>query len=114
MKKGEQFQLVRISDAEYEQLKIAEPKTKSVKVLKRIQAFKLMYLGWKYSAIAEFLSVTNNTITNWINYYREGGIDSLLLLNLKADKQSQTLRRHTQPQQSYGHDVPSLCSFVFI
>ena len=84
MRKGEPFQRVSISDAEYEQLKVAEPKTKSVKVLKRIQAFKLMYLGWKYSAIAEFLSVTNNTITNWINYYKEGGIDSLLLLNYKG------------------------------
>lgn len=81
MRKGEPFQRVEISNAEYEQLKVAEPKTKSVKVLKRIQAFKLMYLGWKYSDIAEFLSVTNNTITNWINYYKEGGIDSLLVLN---------------------------------
>ena len=84
MRKGEPFQRVDISDTEYERLKVAEPKTKSVKVLKRIQAFKLMYLGWKYSDIAEFLSVTNNTITNWINYYKEGGIDSLLVLNYKG------------------------------
>ena len=81
MKKGEPFQRVYISNAEYEELKVAESKTKSVKVLKRIQAFKLMYLGWKYSDIPEFLSVTNNTITNWINYYKKGGIDSLLVLN---------------------------------
>ena len=84
MRKGEPFQRVEISDAEYEQLKVAESKTKSVKVLKRIQAFKLLYLGWKYSDIAGFLSVTNNTITNWINYYKEGGIDSLLVLNYKG------------------------------
>jgi len=81
MRKGEPFQRVKISNAEYEQLKVAESKTKSVKVLKRIQAFKLMYLGWKYSDIAEFLLVTNNTITNWINFYKEGGIESLLVLN---------------------------------
>ena len=84
MKKGEPFQRVSISDVEYEQLKVAEQKTKSVKVLKRIQAFKLLYLGWNYSDIAEFLSVTNNTITNWINFYKDGGIDSLLLLNYKG------------------------------
>ena len=84
MRKGESFQRVSISAAEYEQLKNAEPKTKSVKILKRIQAFKLIYLGWKYSDIAGFLSVTNNTITNWINYYKEGGIDSLLALNYKG------------------------------
>jgi transposase len=84
MRKGEQFQRVNISDAEYEQLKVAEHKTKSVKLHKRIQAFKLIYLGWNYSAIAEFLSVTNNTITNWINCYKEDGITSLLLLNYKG------------------------------
>ena len=84
MRKGEPFQRVSISDVEYEQLKVAEQKTKSVKVLKRIQAFKLLYLGWNYSDIAEFLSVTNNTITNWINFYKDGGIDSLLLLNYKG------------------------------
>ena len=84
MRKGEPFQRVVISDVEYEQLKVAEQKTKSVKLLKRIQAFKLLYLVWKYSEIAEFLSVTNNTITNWINYYKDGGIDSLLLLNYKG------------------------------
>ena len=84
MRKGEPFQRVVISDVEYEQLKVAEQKTKSVKLLKRIQAFKLLYLGWKYSEITEFLSVTNNTITNWINYYKDGGIDSLLLLNYKG------------------------------
>ena len=84
MRKGETFQRVSISEAEYEQLKLAERKVKSAKVLKRIQAFKLMYLGWKYSATAEFLLVTNNTLTNWINIYHEGGIDSLLTLRHKG------------------------------
>lgn len=84
MRKGEAFQRVSISEAEYEQLKLAEKKAKSVKVLKRIQAFKFIYLGWKYTDIAKFLSVTNNTITNWINIYQKGGIDSLLILNYKG------------------------------
>ena len=84
MRKGEAFQWVSISETEYEQLKRAERKVKSAKVLKRIQAFKRIYLGWKYSAIAEFLSVTNNTITNWINSYREGGIEALLTLHYKG------------------------------
>ena len=84
MRKGEVFQRVSISKIEYEQLKLAEREVSSVKVLKRIQAFKLIYLGWKYSAIAEFLSVTNNTLTNWINLYWAGGIDSLLTLHYKG------------------------------
>ena len=81
MRKGEVFQRVSISGVEYERLKLAEREVNSVKVLKRIQAFKLIFLGWKYSAIAEFLSVTNNTLTNWINLYNVGGIDSLLALH---------------------------------
>jgi len=84
MKKGEVFQRVSISEPEFDLLKQAERKVKSVKVLKRIQAFKLIYLGWKYSAIAEFLSVTNNTLTNWINLYLVGGVDSLLTLHYRG------------------------------
>jgi len=58
MIKGETFQRVVISEAEYEQLELAEKDVNSVKVLKRIQAFKFIYLGWKYTDIAKFLSVT--------------------------------------------------------
>jgi|LGOV01.1.fsa_nt_gb transposase len=105
MKKGEPFQRVDISDREYERLKVAEPKTKSVKVLKRIQAFKLMYLGWKYSDIAEFLSVTNNTITNWINYYKEGGIDSLLVLNYKGGQAKLTEEQLSELKIKAGEGV---------
>ena len=43
-----------------------------------------MYRGWKYSDIAEFLLVTNNTITNWINLYKVGGIESLLTLHYRG------------------------------
>ena len=84
MRKDIAFQRVSISEEEYEQLKLAEKKAKSVKVLKRIQAFKFIYLSWKYTDIAKFLSVTNNTITNWINIYQEGGISSLLTLHYKG------------------------------
>ncbi|MBE9593039.1 MAG: helix-turn-helix domain-containing protein, partial [Proteobacteria bacterium] len=84
MRKGETFQRVNISETEYEQLKRAERKVKSAKVLKRIQAFKLIYRDWKYSDIAEYLLVTNNTITNWINLYKVGGIESLLTLHYRG------------------------------
>ncbi|KAF5427769.1 MAG: hypothetical protein C5S41_01095 [Candidatus Methanomarinus sp.] len=51
MRKGETFQRVIISEAEYEQLKLAEKDVKSVKVLKRIQAFKFIYLGLQYQVL---------------------------------------------------------------
>ena len=57
-----------------------------------------MYLCWKYSAIAKFLSVTNNTITNWINYYKEGGIDSLLMLNYKGGQAKLSEEQLSEPK----------------
>jgi len=112
MRKGETFQRVCISDLEYEQLKVAEQKTKSVKLLKRIQTFKFMYLGWKYSAIAEFLSVTNNTITNWINYYKEGGIDSLLVLNYKGGQAKLSEKQLSELRNEAGKGVFAIAKDV--
>ena len=84
MRKGEKFQRVQISKEEYNNLVAVEKKIKSIKSLKRIQAFKLMYAGWKYGKIADFLSVTNNTLSNWIKIYNDGGISSLLLFQYKG------------------------------
>ena len=81
MKQGIKFQRVEISDKEYQTFKNIETTIRSNKVFKRVQAFKLMYKDWKYSEIAEFLSVTNNTITNWIKLYKSGGIGKLLNLS---------------------------------
>lgn len=84
MRKGEKFQRVQISKEEYSKLVAVEKKIKSAKSLKRVQAFKLMYAGWKYSQIADFLSVTNNTLSNWIKIYNDGGISSLLTFQYKG------------------------------
>jgi len=86
MKKDEIFQRVNISHEEYELLKNAEKKMESTKIYKRIQAFKLMYKKWKYSDIASFLSITRNTISNWVAIYRIGGINLLINLHYKGGK----------------------------
>lgn len=84
MIKGKKFERISISKTEYKQLKKAERKVKSAKVLKRIQAFKLMYLSWKYGAIADFLCVVKNTISEWIKLYKKGGIAAVISLNYKG------------------------------
>ncbi len=81
MRKGECFERVKISKKEYEWLENAEKNVLSAQVLKRIQAFKLMYLGWKYTAVAGFLCVTKNTISEWIKLYVAGGVASLITLH---------------------------------
>jgi transposase len=56
----------------------------SKKVYRRIQAFKLIYKGWKYTDIAEFLNVTKETMSNWIKLYKKDGIKGLISLKYKG------------------------------
>lgn len=84
MRKLEKFKWLAISKEEYNQLQKVEKKIKSPKVYQRIQAFKLMHKGWKYSAIAEFLNVTNDTITDWVNIYKKDGLSALLTLKYQG------------------------------
>ena len=84
MRKNEEFQRVKILKKEYTQLKEAERNVESAKIYKRIQAFKLIYKKWRYSAIADFLSVAKNTISEWVKIYQQDGIDALITLKYKG------------------------------
>lgn len=84
MRKGEKFERINISANDYSKLVKAEKKVKSAKILKRIQAFKLIHLDWKYRKIAKFLSITSDTITDWIRIYNAQGIDGLLTLRYRG------------------------------
>lgn len=90
MKKGEKFIRIQISEEEYKQLLEIEKKTVSKKILKRIQAFKLLYKKWKYSQIAQAVSIRNNTFTGWIKLYKEGGLDKVLSFNYKGGQSKLT------------------------
>ena len=48
MKKGEKFERVKLTKDEFRVLQKAEKKEIRPKILKRIQAFKLLYKKWKY------------------------------------------------------------------
>ena len=84
MRKGEIFQRLIISQKEYADLKMAEKRVESAKCYKRIQAMKLIYKKWTYGDIANFLSVTKNTMSNWINLYKASGLSGLLELRYKG------------------------------
>ncbi|MEK7177764.1 MAG: helix-turn-helix domain-containing protein [Patescibacteria group bacterium] len=99
MKKGEHFDRVKISIMEYEQLEKAEKKAVSSKVLKRIQAFKLMYLGWKYTAVADFLCVSKNTISEWIKLYVVGGVALLTTFNYLGGQAKLNINQLVELQQ---------------
>lgn len=84
MRKGETFERVKISKKEYYQLKKIEKKVASTKVYQRVQAIKLIHKDWKYSAIAEFLDITKDTMTDWVNIYKKTGLSGLLKLKYKG------------------------------
>lgn len=84
MRKGERFERVKITPKIYQKLEESEKKINTAKLLRRIQTFKLIYLGWKYNKIAEFLGITKNTVSNWIQIYNEGGISALISLRYKG------------------------------
>jgi len=84
MIRGKKFIRVKILKPEYNKLKKIENEIESTKVYKRIQAFKLIHKKWKYSAIAEFLSISKETMSGWINIYKRGGVDELLKLHYKG------------------------------
>jgi transposase len=84
MRKGETFERVRISRKEYNQLKKIEKTITSTKIYQRVQAIKLIHKDWKYSAIAEFLNITKDTMTDWVNIYKKTGLSGLLKLKYRG------------------------------
>lgn len=84
MRKGETFERVKISKKEYNQLKKIEKTITSTKVYQRVQAIKLIHKNWKYSAIAEFLNITKDTMTDWVNIYKKTGLSGLLKLKYRG------------------------------
>ncbi len=105
MKKGEKFERVKISENKYKELKKIEKNVNSAKILKRILSLKLIYRNWKYGEIADFLSVTKNTISNWINLYKKGGINRILTLKYKG-----AIPRLTQAQLAELKKESSKCT----
>ncbi|MCR4313323.1 MAG: helix-turn-helix domain-containing protein [Candidatus Roizmanbacteria bacterium] len=96
MNKGEKFKRVKISKQEYNKLKKVEEQIDSKKAYRRIQAFKLIHKRWKYSAIAEFINVTNETISDWIRLYKKGGINGLVTLCYKGGQQKLNEKQLTE------------------
>lgn len=86
MIKGKKFERICLSKSQLRDLEKYEKKVTSAKLLRRVHAFKLINMGWTYSKVAEFLKVTNYTISLWIKLFVNGGIEKLLQLKYKGSK----------------------------
>jgi transposase len=71
-----------LSDRQLQELTEAERVQKSTKLLKRLQVIRLCTSGvYTRSELAETVGVSRSRASDWLNMYRDGGLDKLLELN---------------------------------
>ncbi len=69
---------INLTKKQKELLMLAEKKTSSPQILKRIQCIFLKDKGWTHRAIAEHLNKGVSTVSNWIKIYKEEGLKQLV------------------------------------
>ena len=70
--------------AQKRELELAEQTVSQVQLLKRIQCIKMRNKGMKNIIIADLLSKSDQTSSNWFQLYKEGGIERLLQWNYQG------------------------------
>ena len=73
-----------LSKESEQELLIAEQTTKQVQLLKRIQSIKMRAKGIKNKDIAELLSKSEQTTSDWFQLYKREGLVRLLQWNYKG------------------------------
>ncbi len=71
----------QLTEEQKQELEIAEQTTKQIQLLKRIQSIKMRDKGLTNILIAEILGKSDQTISNWVQLYREQGLKALLQWN---------------------------------
>jgi len=74
----------KLSDQEKEELALAEKTVKQAQLLKRIQCIKLRDKGFNNLVIAEILSKSDQTISDWFQLYKKYGLKRLLQWGYKG------------------------------
>lgn len=72
---------IDLTKEEIIELELRMSSEKNPKLYKRLQCIRLKTLKYKNIKIAEILSVTKETITNWIKLYLRKGFDGLCFLD---------------------------------
>ena len=57
---------------------------RKIAVSRRANAILLVDRGWSFAAIAEALLIDNSTIRTWVKEFQEGGVEALVLFDLKG------------------------------
>ena len=72
---------INLSKEELKELESRMDCEKNPKIYKRLQCIRLITLKYKNIKIAEIVSVTKETITNWVKLYLNKGFDGLCSLD---------------------------------
>ena len=74
----------KLSETQKRELEIAEETVKQIQLLKRIQCIKMRDKGLKNKDIAELLSKSDQTTSDWFQLYKREGLQRLLQWNYKG------------------------------
>ena len=67
-----------------ELLKIARDGLEEHRVARRANAILLLDKGWSYAMVSETLLLDDSTLRLWRKAYAEGGVDNLIMFDLKG------------------------------
>ncbi len=65
-------------------VKIARDGLEEHRIARRANAILLLSKGWSYAEVAEALFIDNSTIRAWLKAFNEGGVEELVLFDLKG------------------------------
>ena len=79
-----EWRKINLSKDQLKEIDEKEKEIKNARVLKRIQCIKLKNSGWKHTEVKKFLQIRLETVSEWIKWYKEGGIEKLLQWQYKG------------------------------
>lgn len=68
----------KLTEGQKQELEVAEQTTKQIQLLKRIQCLKMRDKGLNNLIISDILGKSDQTISDWVQLYRKGGLKKLL------------------------------------
>ncbi len=79
---------IKLSVSELKKIKQLQEQEKNVRVLRRLEAIKLLNQGQNHQEIAEAFNVCVDTITDWIKIYQSEKLQGLRKLQFKDKRKS--------------------------
>ena len=87
---------IQLTAQEKRKIENAERQLLKPQLLKRLQAIKLRDLGWSNAGIAEFLLISDQTVSDWSRTYQKEGLERLLQWNYRGKTSTLTPRQQQQ------------------